>query len=260
MAEPAKVFNEKDSLYVRLPLTAISGKARLKRRSCFCHYGEPYAPTEIPMSLETYMEWQIGYDALDKEVEKGKKETSLMEKTFSNYKGETKYGFELSEIIYYCRKKNIISDQDILNVYMQIKAVDEDSTFEQMPDMVPARTNPIEKVYNGMPFYKMLVSYPLLVHRFGKYDIFAEVTIREKQKAIGTQAMLYVCLPITSLKFTEQPIGRTVKSKECAKWVIGKEEGSLALELFRIFGMLSPKHRYDVLALFKMLFPDIIGW
>ena len=42
-----------------------------------------------------------------------------------------------------------------------------------------------------------------------------------------------------------------------ADWVIGKEEAELSLEIFRIFGMLSPRHRSDSLAILKMLFPSI---
>ena len=257
MADPAKVVNEKSALYVRLPLTAISGKARLKRRTCFSHYGEPFAPSEVPMSLETYMEWQIGYDALVKEVEKGKKETSLMCMSFENYKGEKKYAFELSEVLYYAWERGLVKQEAIRSAYKMIQSVDEKSTFEQLDEMSPMRTNPLDSEYNGMNFYKMRVSYPLLVHRFGKYDIFAEVAIREKQKAIATQAMLYVCLPITTLRFELAPLGRTVRSKEMVRWVVGEEEAALALELFRVFGMLSPKHRFDVLAIFEMLFPFV---
>ena len=69
--------------------------------------------------------------------------------------------------------------------------------------------------------------------------------------------MLYVCLPITSLRFKKNIIGRTLDAKETADWVVGADEAALALELFRIFGMLSPKHRFDVLAILKMLFPEI---
>ena len=50
----------------------------------------------------------------------------------------------------------------------------------------------------------------LFVHRFGRYEIISEIVIREKQRAIGAQA-------------------------------IGKEEVQLALELFNVFGRLSPK-------------------
>ena len=130
-----------------------------------------------------------------------------------------------------------------------------EKTFEETATI--SRTNPKEVKINGMDFYSMNVSYPLFVHRFGQYEIFAEIMIREKQKAMGTQAMLYVCIPLTALQFQTNVLGRIIESKECAKWIIGREEALLVLEMFRVFGMLSPKHRFDVLSIFEMLFPSI---
>ena len=43
---------------------------------------------------------------------------------------------------------------------------------------------------------------------FGDYEIIAEITIREKQRAVGTQSMLYFCFPITELKSEDPLIGR----------------------------------------------------
>ena len=179
--------------------------------------------------------------------------------TFLNYKGVTKYAYELSEIIYYSHKRGLISDQEIKKVYFQIDQVSENDTFEKMEDMNISRTNPTPVIVNGMDYFKMTVKYPMLVHKFGQYDIYAEVVVKEKQRAVGTQAMLYVCLPITSLKFYRNAIGRILDSKETGDWIIGHEEAALSLELFRVFGMLSPKHRCDVLAILRMLFPNVIG-
>ncbi len=100
----------------------------------------------------------------------------------------------------------------------------------------------------------MKVSYPLIVHKFGKYDIYTEIMNREKQRGVGVQPMLYVCIPITSLSFSRNPIGRSLDAKECSDWIIGEEEAKLSLELFRMFGMLSLKHRHDVLAILSTLF------
>lgn len=251
--DEAKVVNSKGGLFVNLPLTKPTGKIRVKKRSFFAEYGVPIAPRQVPLSQSAYVEWQIGYDLLKSDENVGK--TSLGEMTFRNYKGETKYAYELSEIILYARRHGLIEDSDIAKCYSDIMGVSADKTFEETSSI--SRTNPREVVINGMPFYEMSVSYPLFVHRFGQYEIFAEIMIREKQRAVGTQAMLYVCLPITSLTFTHQPIGRTLDSKECGEWHIGHEEASLSLELFRVFGMLSPKHRHDVLAILEMMFPFV---
>lgn len=250
--EDAKVVVGKD-IFVNIPMTKISGKVRVKRRSFFAFYGEPIAPRQHIMTQENYIEWQIGYDLLANA--ENKKKTTITDKIFVNYKREKKYCYELSEILYYSKQRGLISDVEIRAAYRGIKDISPERTFEEISSI--SRTNPKEVIINGMNFYSMDVSYPLFVHRFGQYEIFAEIMIREKQKAMGTQAMLYVCIPVTALQFQTNVLGRIIESKECAKWIIGREEALLVLEMFRVFGMLSPKHRFDVLSIFEMLFPFI---
>lgn len=253
--EDAKVFDSGVELKVTLPLTKPTGKIRIKERSFFGEYGAPVAGRTQKIGLANYVEWQIGYDLLADASNKSK--TSLRDSMFTNYKGKRKYAYELSEILYYSVKRGLISLEEIKRIYVKIKDLPESDTLERREDMEICRTNPQPVNVNGVDFFRMTVKYPMLVHKFGQYDIYAEVMIKEKQYAIGTQAMLYVCLPITSLRFTRNIIGRTFEAKETADWIVGREEASLSLELFRIFGMLSPKHRFDVLAIFKMLFPDL---
>ena len=255
--EDAKVFVSNHELKVTLPLTKPTGKIRIKERSFFGDYGLPVAGRTQNIGLTNYVEWQIGYDLLANASNKSK--TTLLDSTFINYKGERKYGYELSEILYYSVKRGILSPEQIKDTYVKIKSVPEDDTLEKREDMAICRTHPQPTNVNGVDFFRMTVKYPMLVHKFGQYDIYAEVIIKEKQRAVGTQAMLYVCLPITSLQFKKNIIGRTLDAKEVADWIIGKEEAALSLELFRIFGMLSPKHRFDVLAIFEMLFPGLAG-
>lgn len=252
--DEAKVVNTTDDVFVNLPLTKPTGKIRIKRRSFFAEYGAPVAPRQVPLTQSSYVEWQIGYDLLASSENQDK--TSLGDSTFKNYKGETKFAYELSEIVLYAWRHGLVNDADIVKCISDIRSVSDANTFEETASI--SRTNPKEVNINGLPFYEMNVSYPLFVHRFGQYEIFAEIMIREKQKAVGTQAMLYVCLPITALTFLKQPIGRTLEAKECAEWHIGREEAALSLELFRVFGMLSPKHRHDVISILEMLFPDVV--
>ena len=253
--DDAKVIVSSNELKVALPLTRPTGKIRIKERSFFGDYGFPVAGRTQKIGLSNYVEWQIGYDLIANATNKSK--TSLQSTTFDNYMQERKYAYELSEILFYSAKAGLITVDRIQAVYSEIESVEESDTLEMRDDMQISRTNPQPAKVNGVDFYRMTVKYPMLVHKFGQYDIYAEVIIKEKQRAVGTQAMLYVCLPITALRFSKNIIGRTLDAKETADWAIGKEEAGLALELFRIFGMLSPKHRYDVLAIFKMLFPTI---
>lgn len=161
----------------------------------------PVASRSECLDLKCYIEWQIGYDLLATSA--NSKNTSLPHLKFSNYKQETKFAYELSEIIYYSHKLKLISEKDISDTYNKIKNVTDDNLIDVIDKMRIFRTSPIETTINDMMFFEMKVSYPLIVHKFGKYDIYAEVMNREKQRGVGVQPMLYVCIPITALNLSE---------------------------------------------------------
>lgn len=252
----AKVFNSDSELKVVLPLTRPTGKVRVKIRSSFDKYGDPVAVRRTALGPSNYVEWQIGYDLEAKA--KNRSRTSLRGSKFENYKGVRKYAYELSEILFYSYEHGWVTAAEIKATYDKIQGVQDERTFEKRKDMRIRRSRPVASTVDEMGFYKMTVKYPMLVYKFGRSGILAEVVIKEKQRAVGTQAMLYVCLPITSLRFKRPALGRILDAKETGEWVIGREEGLLSLELFRVFGLLSPKHRFDVLAIFKMLFPRFV--
>lgn len=251
LEKDVSVIASADDVSVQLPITRPTGKVRVKRRSFFADYGEPVAPRSVPLTQDCYVEWQIGYDLLATKENAGK--TCLSATSFKNYKGEMKFAYELAEITHHSLNLGLIGRNDILDCVSRISAIDDKNTFEETASI--SRTNPKEATINGLKFHAMLVTYPLFVHRFGRYEIISEIVIREKQRAIGAQAMLYLCIPITSLLFSKPVIGRTLDAKETATWKIGQEEAQLALELFNVFGMLSPKHRFDVLQILKTLAP-----
>ena len=249
--ESARVEFKRNNLSVVLPMTQPTGKIRIKSRSFFGEYGNPVAVRQEILGQSCYAEWQIGYDLLAKN---NAEKTSLTEKTFLNYKGETKYAYELSELVFYSYKSGLLSDYDLKETYNFIQSIPDKSLIDTVDDMRISRTNPIETTINGIDFYEMKISYPLIVRKFGKYDIYTEIVNKEKQKGVGVQPMLYVCIPITELEFSKSPLGRCLDSKKCAKWNIGADEAKLSLELFKLFGMLSKKHRFDVSAIMRMLF------
>ena len=88
--EDAKVVNDVRGVFVSLPLTKPTGKIRIKRRSVFHEYGLPVRPRQDALTQANDVEWQIGYDLLPEESNRSK--TSLGTRTFTNYKGETKFG------------------------------------------------------------------------------------------------------------------------------------------------------------------------
>lgn len=250
--ENAKIEYDGKNLAVVLPMTQPTGKIRIKTRTFFGEYGNPIAARQEPLNQKCYIEWQIGYDMLATKDNIDK--TTLSDRTFDNYKDETKFAYELSEILFYSHELGLINDSDIKEAYEFIQAIPDDNLIDTIDSMRITRTNPVKTKINNIDFYEMKVAYPLIVHKFGKYDIYSEVMNREKQRGVGVQPMLYVCIPIIELSFNKEPLCRTLEPKEYSKWIIKEDEAKLTFELFKIFGMLSKKHQYDVLAIMRMLF------
>ena len=87
------VFTNGDSVRVRLPLTDVTGKVRVKEQTPD-GFGIPVAPSKSSLGEKHYIEWQIGYDIPNTNS------PSLVPQIKFARDGETKYGHELSKIIF----------------------------------------------------------------------------------------------------------------------------------------------------------------
>ncbi|MGN8361443.1 R.Pab1 family restriction endonuclease [Helicobacter pylori] len=111
-----KIDNNKKVIEISIPLTSISGKARVKIRHAFSDYGISTATRKIPFSLKHYVEWQIGYDVPIKDKEKLELTTLKDEKYhFLGANNKVKTLYELSEIIYYAKQLGLISLENLEN-------------------------------------------------------------------------------------------------------------------------------------------------
>ena len=137
------------------------------------------------------------------------------------------FSFNVKFVIYVINITDIITD-DIINV-------------------------PINKTINDFNFMWTKVEYPLLVYKFGKFEIVAEIKITEKQYAIGTQPMLYLCFPITELENSENLVGRTAQTKEFANFVINDKTINVFLEMLKLFGTLSKNHNKDAISIINVI-------
>lgn len=238
---------ENKRILVEIPLTTPTGKIRIKSRSMFYEYGNPHAAGSIPMVQNNYVEWQIGYDA---EV-KDKNKSSVPHISFIAYNGKKKVLYELSEYLYYFYSWDMITTSEVQRTLEFLSELEEGDLLSNHPNCQITRTHPVEKQINRTTFFGMTLNYPQLIYKFGKYEIIAEITIREKQRAVGVQPMLYLCFPITELQESDNLIGRTARKKEVAKFVIDESNYSIVIEMVRIFGMLSPSHHKDSIEILK---------
>ena len=245
-------LKNKHKIEVPILLTAVSGKIRIKNRSVVNEYGTPVAVRRDGFSLSNYVEWQIGYDVVKKDAEK-LLESSLPETEFIGANKKNKALYELSEYIWYFYKWNVISRKDLSDVVDYLDLIRDKDLIDNNSELQIDRSHPIPKSINGFDFEYTQVKYPLLIHKFNGYEIVTEIKITEKQRAIGTQPMLYLCFPITELKTKNNLVGRIAEKKEIAHFEITKKNIKVFLEMLKMFGILSKNHKHDILQIINTI-------
>ena len=242
------INKRKQELSIAIPLTKGKDKIRIKKRSFFNEYGLPVATKTEPFSLSCYVEWQIGYDVVTGDKEKLER-TSVKDQIFTGANGKEKTLYELSEYIYYFIKWGAISRRDLLEIKKFLQSLIE-TDFIDSPTKFPIeRSHPVPANLLGLDFAFTQVKYPLLIYKFGEYEILTEIKITEKQYAIGVQPMLYFCFPVTELKSKKAIIGRTAETKEMADFIVNRNNISLFMSMLKIFGILSSNHNQDIISI-----------
>ncbi len=244
-----KVSGDKKVIGVSIPLTSISGKARVKIRHAFSDYGISTATRKIPFSLKHYVEWQIGYDVPIKDKEKFELTTLKDEKYhFLGANNKVKTLYELSEMIDYAKQLNLISLENLENT---LKYLEKQKQFIE-DSFTITRERFRSHQFGGMGFELSRISYPLLIHSFNDNQL-SEIIIREQQYGSKTQAMLYFCFSILELKTATPLLNRTAMLKEHALLIIHKTNAPMFLEMLKIFGLLSQVHHNDVLKILEKI-------
>ncbi|WQV28934.1 R.Pab1 family restriction endonuclease [Helicobacter pylori] len=242
-----KVNDDKKAIEVSIPLTSISGKARVKIRHAFSDYGISTATRKIPFSLKHYVEWQIGYDVPIEDKEKFELTTLKDEKYhFLGANNKVKTLYELSEMIDYAKRLGLISLENLENT---LKYLEKQKQFIE-DNFIRERFRSHQ--FGGMDFELSRISYPLLIHSFNDNQL-SEIVIREQQYGSKTQAMLYFCFSILELKTATPLLNRTAALKEHALLTIHKANALVFLEMLKIFGLLSQVHHNDVLKILEKI-------
>src|ERR1017187_6221348 len=91
-----------NAVRVRLPLTDVTGKVRVKEKSSE-GFGRPVAPSKVSLGKKHYLEWQIGYDLTNTNSPSVVPEIRFLRN------GETKYGHELSKMVLEAVRLGLIS-------------------------------------------------------------------------------------------------------------------------------------------------------
>lgn len=233
-------------IVIKLPLTKPSSKIRVKKRKDIFHQGTPVATKKEEINNDCYFEWQVSYDL----SETNKKFDEFHRLTFNKIKiidqegkPTTRHIFELSDLLIEIIKKDFI---DLANIREMLDEVQKEEKFIE-DDLMVSRTYPKKYKFGKYVFLKSTIEHPLLIYEFHDLILKMEVIIKEKQRAIGIQPMLYLCVPVRLVEEYQEIKSQLAESNQAVTYLITKDNFQFITEAIKIFSILSSKHQRDII-------------
>lgn len=222
------------TILVRLPLTDVTGKVRPKEKTPD-GLGVAIAPTKTALGAKHYLEWQIGYDSPETNSP-----TSVPQINFIR-KGETKYGHELSKMILDAVALGLLATNDLQREIAMLpklaaKAFEEHEAIEMEPAQKPDASG-FSRSVQRVPQFSKITDHGSV-----------QIILKPKQRAVGFQAMVYVCLPLDQVLTADgKPRAPgAAKSKETVFYRFDRENAGFILDIVRAFAMASEQHNEDI--------------
>jgi hypothetical protein len=219
---------------VRLPLTDVTGKVRVKEKSAG-GFGLPVAPSKTSLGEKNYLEWQIGYDSPNTNSPSAVPQIKFIRN------GEVKYGHELSKIISEAVRLGILSTNDLLREMEALKKIPSSGLEENQAIQVEVSTNAatdgFQSAVQRLPQFTKMTPHG-----------WVQIQLKQKQRAVGYQAMVYVCLPMNEVLTMDGSPRKAspAKSKETVYYDFDRENAALLLDIIQAFGIASQQHNEDM--------------
>jgi hypothetical protein len=223
-----------NAVLVRLPLTDVNGKVRVKEKTAD-GLGVPVAPTRTKLGKDHYLEWQIGYDSPDTNSP-----SSVPQIQFTR-KGETKYGHELSKLLVDALALGLITTNDLQHEIAMLPKLAANSFEEHEVIEMEAAQKPDES-----GFSRSVQRVPQFIRMTDHGAV--QIVLKPRQRAVGYQAMVYVCLPMNqTLDARGEPRKPSlVKSKETVFYLFNRNNDGFLLDTVRAFGIALKQHNEDI--------------
>ena len=241
-----KIEQAKKGVSVRLPLMT-RGKFRCKNRVHCQDFGKSFPSRKEKMEKDSYLEWQIGYDV----VEKDKAKTSLKAKKyrFIGANGKKKFPYELSEILYYMRVNGIISKKELSKVRSGIESIN--CFLQDQYKIKPKKKDSLKK--EGVEFLHSFIQLPTFIYVDKATKLQIEIMIQKQQYATGVQPMVYLCVPMTAFENSDDIIGYTSSETPEGTLFFDARFKKLIFNLLICFGMCSVNHKKDILEIIDVI-------
>ncbi len=229
-----RIETQTNSIRVRLPLTDVTGKVRVKEKSSD-GFGIPIAPSKTSLGEKHYLEWQIGYD-----IPNMNSPTVVPQIKFQR-NGETKYGHELSKIIFEAVRIGILSTNDLIREIDSLKKIPPSEFEESQTVQVEVSTNAaadgFQSAVQRLPQFTKSTPHG-----------WVQIQLKQKQRAVGYQAMVYVCLPMAEVLAMDGSPRKpgSARSKETVYYDFTRANSDLLLDIIHAFGIASQQHNEDI--------------
>jgi hypothetical protein len=228
------VFTNDDSVRVRLPLTDVTGKVRVKEMTPD-GFGIPVAPSKTVLGEKHYLEWQIGYDVPNRNS------ASVVPQIRFQRNGGTKYGHELSKIIFEAVRLGLLSTNELVREIEALKKIPPSEFEESRAVQVEVSTNA-----DAGGFQSAIQRLPQFTKTTPHGSV--QIQLKQKQRAVGYQAMVYVCLPMNQAQDMTGKLRKPgpAKSKETVYYDFNRGNAAFLLDILRAFGLASQQHNEDI--------------
>lgn len=224
---------------------ANDGKFRFKTREKDESFGKTFATRQKAFNEKVYLEWQVGYDAMVEDVKSGKKFSKLIQTTFIGSNGKEKYPYELSELLYESIKCGFVSMGDLDKLNAEILSYNK--FFDEKEIVVETSSS---LLFNGLSFKEAAIKLPTLFMP-QKDGTNIEISIQKQQYASGVQPMIYFTIPFKSFANWRDLDGKKSVRGNNLKYLIKKDNAEMILNMFKVFGMASSRHKFDVEQILK---------
>jgi len=238
---PAKIEVGKGELIVKLPLTNPTGKIRVKRRGRTSNYGIPIATRKESFKENDYVEWRISYATDNPPINSKVEDVRL----------NGRIGFELTKLLCKGIKLRLLLNSDIQEIKSFVDNVQCSDTLEENERIL--REDSKLEVKGG--FKKFIEKSPLFIKINEEKGYFVEIILEHKQKAVGLQAMVHLCIYITQLKDGDGKllIGRTARPREFGILEITSENKEIIIDVVKAFAIASWQHRNDIQSILQQV-------
>jgi hypothetical protein len=227
------IFSTTNAVRIRLPLTDVTGKVRVKAWSPD-GFGQPVAPSKVPLDKNFYLEWQTGYDTPTTNS------PTVVPAIRFQRNGEMKYGHELSKMLFDAVQLGFISTNDLARELRGLKkmaTLDLEKAQSVQVETNAVSTNGFQRAVQRVPQFTCTTP-----------DGSVQIQLKPKQRAVGFQPMIYVCLPldhVLTMDGSPRPPGKA-KSKETVYYDFTRANTEFLWDIVHAFGMASEQHNADM--------------